>query len=686
MLSLTVKTIKAVLDVDAKKALQVEKKIQTEKAKQLKLQGKIKDAQKAQEKALKAQYKLDKNVYGKLKATELLQQRMLKTKHSFIRAQKQGLYFTEKVTNALRSQVAMQAKTLALMGISALGARKLITLASESVKAYEEQNRAVIGMETAMKSMGRYTPEMSKRMQEFASALQGVTNFGDEATLFGVKFLMTFKDITDDLMPRTITAMADFAAFSGKSMQSAANIFGKASMGQIGELTKVGISVDRATFKAEGYAGVLRQIEKQVKGQAVAQRNAGTSQTQLTNAWGDAKEMLGGLIALEVDPFYRDMAKVLGMATKSQIEFNKALKETQRIMLESQIKEIKGELATGKYSADMGGLGADYDISGTPSDERRAQLEAKLLELESRVTALSAPTTPQIPTMADGQTGVPEGTTPQVTGSGATPQGQVGTGAVYGFTQGAMASENVDAYEKTHGITEAEHMSVMEKWRANQKALGVKETEEAQKTAEAKKAIQLQVGQSALNDAKMLLAEAGKENKKAWDAYKAISIAETLVSTYKSAVLSYTSLAPIPIVGPALGAAAASLAVMSGLMRVNMIRQSKPEGKALGGVMDGAGHGGGVTTSPASYIVGDNPSGKELVVPAEGINKDSVEGAYTKDKDSGEPTIINVFTEEQFADVMSKDLPKNTMVNNMVRDSRERGSSYNEAKRVQGGG
>ena len=35
---------------------------------------------------------------------------------------------------------------------------------------------------------------------------------------------------------------------------------------------------------------------------------------------------------------------------------------------------------------------------------------------------------------------------------------------------------------------------------------------------------------------------------------------------------------------------------------------------------------------------------------------------------------------------LPKDLPKNTMINNMVRDSRERGSSYNETKRVQGGG
>jgi hypothetical protein len=54
-------------------------------------------------------------------------------------------------------------------------------------------------------------------------------------------------------------------------------------------------------------------------------------------------------------------------------------------------------------------------------------------------------------------------------------------------------------------------------------------------------------------------------------AYKILASAETLISTYSAAQKSYESLAGIPIVGPALGGAAAATAVVAGLARVAQI-------------------------------------------------------------------------------------------------------------------
>ena len=69
-------------------------------------------------------------------------------------------------------------------------------------------------------------------------------------------------------------------------------------------------------------------------------------------------------------------------------------------------------------------------------------------------------------------------------------------------------------------------------------------------------------------------ADAFNEGSEAW---KAIKIAETLISTYQAAQNSYNALSGIPIVGPFLGAAAAGLAVVSGLKRVATIRNTKLE-------------------------------------------------------------------------------------------------------------
>lgn len=80
----------------------------------------------------------------------------------------------------------------------------------------------------------------------------------------------------------------------------------------------------------------------------------------------------------------------------------------------------------------------------------------------------------------------------------------------------------------------------------------------------------------------MLADMAGKESA----AGKAFSIAQTTIDTYQSATAAYKAMAGIPIVGPALGIAAAGLAVTSGLMNVKKIasvKEPKIQGFSTGG-------------------------------------------------------------------------------------------------------
>ncbi len=77
-----------------------------------------------------------------------------------------------------------------------------------------------------------------------------------------------------------------------------------------------------------------------------------------------------------------------------------------------------------------------------------------------------------------------------------------------------------------------------------------------------------------------LAANLGKETA----AGKAAAIASTLISTYQGAQDSYKSLAGIPVVGPALGIAAAAAAVAGGLKTVKSIQSTKtPQTSGMGG-------------------------------------------------------------------------------------------------------
>lgn len=76
----------------------------------------------------------------------------------------------------------------------------------------------------------------------------------------------------------------------------------------------------------------------------------------------------------------------------------------------------------------------------------------------------------------------------------------------------------------------------------------------------------------------------GKESK----AGKAVAVAQATMDTFKAAVSAYSAMAPIPFVGPALGAVAAGAAVAAGLANVKKITSTKPP-KAEKGALFGIG-------------------------------------------------------------------------------------------------
>jgi len=77
-----------------------------------------------------------------------------------------------------------------------------------------------------------------------------------------------------------------------------------------------------------------------------------------------------------------------------------------------------------------------------------------------------------------------------------------------------------------------------------------------------------------LND---LAAIGGRESK----IFKATAKVNALIKTYEAANSAYASLAPIPIVGPALGAAAAGVAIAAGVANVRAIDSAREQGGTL---------------------------------------------------------------------------------------------------------
>jgi len=185
-------------------------------------------------------------------------------------------------------------KTAVIGLIGALGLMKLARVVGDWEKLTAVQDKAEAQMRQVMVSMGRFTEANFKAAKSLASAIQATTTFGDEAVMNGMKFLMTYKQITDDLLPRTTRAMVDFAALSGKGLEAAANTMGKAAMGMTGQLALSGITISEVAKKSKDFSLILRDIEEQVKGQgqAIAELREGQL-LKFGNTLGDIKEKLG---------------------------------------------------------------------------------------------------------------------------------------------------------------------------------------------------------------------------------------------------------------------------------------------------------------------------------------------------------------------------------------------------------
>ena len=102
---------------------------------------------------------------------------------------------------------------------------------------------------------------------------------------------------------------------------------------------------------------------------------------------------------------------------------------------------------------------------------------------------------------------------------------------------------------------------------------------------------------AAINDA--FTGESEKEQKKGFERSKKIQAAQTLISTYESAVQAFKSLAGIPVVGPALGTAAAVAATATGLAAVKKIKDQQFQSASAS---SGAGSSGSVASSSVAQV------------------------------------------------------------------------------------
>lgn len=214
-----------------------------------------------------------------------------------------------------------------LIGGAAKSAFKAVTgFASDLVSAASVQEDAINRLNTALSITGKFSNEASEDLQNFASALQATSKFGDEAILSSAGLIQNLARLDTEGLKQATQSAADLSAALGIDLESASSLVAKALNGQTGALARYGIQVKKGATDTETFANVITALNNQFGGSAAAQLNTFSGAlAQAKNAYGDIFEEAGTVITQN-----RGVIIVLQEATKAFLKITEFIKENRQ--------------------------------------------------------------------------------------------------------------------------------------------------------------------------------------------------------------------------------------------------------------------------------------------------------------------------------------------------------------------
>ena len=219
------------------------------------------------------------------------------------------------------NSTGLSLKNLAKKAVGVVGAyagfREIVNFSKDCVSAADTQVRAETRLEQLMMNVKGTTLENVNAMKKYSSELQGVTTVGDEATIQGASQLATFQ-LQSDTIKKLLPSLQDLAVsqygvtVSGDQMQQMANLMGKVMTGNVGSLTRYGVTMDETQKKilktgteSQKASMLVEVMNKNFGGLAASMATTPEGKiVQIKNAWGDMQEVIGAKLYPVVTDFF----------------------------------------------------------------------------------------------------------------------------------------------------------------------------------------------------------------------------------------------------------------------------------------------------------------------------------------------------------------------------------------------
>ena len=213
------------------------------------------------------------------------------------RPAEKGIDKVKKKTKDLELQTDSSSKKMSMswakVGVAVTG----LTLAFKKLSdIYSVQLKAETALYNALRLNAQEGENTLEMWKDYASALQNVTLFGDEATLQQIAMLKTMQ-LSDEQTKKVIETAMDYATAFGKDMPSAVRELTMTLSGQIGTIKRTIPSIGDFTKEQLIAGDAIDKVSELMKGQAQALADTPWGKTeQLANSFGDEMERLGKVL------------------------------------------------------------------------------------------------------------------------------------------------------------------------------------------------------------------------------------------------------------------------------------------------------------------------------------------------------------------------------------------------------
>lgn len=553
--------------------------------------------------------------------------RQLKTAIKDLEGVKKSAFKAGKAANDSGGKFSKFATKINKMAAAAKGARLAFLAVGAAIGGMlviaANAERGQMRLASLYRSTGGAAGMSAERINELSEEIGRNTLQSAQGMRDAAGALMTFKAISGQEFERTLQLTADMAEILGTDARSAALQFGKALEDPKNGLTMLrrsGISFNKEQKemifnlqKSGDLAGAQAAILKILEGQ-IGGAGAGAG-----GGLAGAVDLVGENFSL----FAENLMKATGI-TKASTVIMKGLGDAIGAIADAlettDIEKLESMLKARGFEFDTSGLGEGEEL--TP-DQKRAQLvdaDAKSLERGSRSNQ-EGRNTQQIQELqdqllleeamiAEAQFHRDEIKRIEQEKIAADNQAQIDLqndrdSVKLDMLKASIAEENGlldeartlrrdaallqaeielgDMLEKNENSLHAHE--IYEKKKQQITARYIKEGQDIETKATERKR---KADKKAFDQFASLASQAAGTNKKAFELNKKIKIGEAIVSTYNAANDAFDAMAGIPVVGPALGAAAAAAAIAMGMQNVKAIRSTTFQGGGGGGAKTSA--------------------------------------------------------------------------------------------------